>query len=167
METFQVIILIIFGLVVLISYYFYLVKDSDSGYIEHKFWFGISPNIVKMLIVFQIFAVIGFLATIISWIKYPPKKGIMSGNNLFYTLMLFLISASIWPVATYYKIHWLVILSIILTAISSILLLAGTIEEAKEYIKWYKVLGMLSLCLVTVLADGVLWNANYIKKLKN
>ena len=79
--------------------------------------------------------------------------------------MLFLISASIWPVATYYKINWLVVLSLITTAFASILLLAGTIEEEKEDIKWYKVLGMLSLCLVTVLADGVLWNANYIKNL--
>ena len=74
METFQLIILTILGLFVLISYYFYLIKDSTSGYIDHKFWFGIPPNIVKMLIIFQIFAVIGFLTTIISWIQYPPKK---------------------------------------------------------------------------------------------
>ena len=87
----------------------------------------------------------------------------MYGNNLFYTLILFLISATIWPIATYYKIHWLIILSLITTAIASILLLAGTIEEKKDDIRWYKVLGMLSLCLVTVLADGVLWNANYLK----
>ena len=165
METFQLIILTILGLFVLISYYFYLIKDSTSGYIDHKFWFGIPPNIVKMLIIFQLFAVIGFLTTIISWIQYPPKKGIMYRNNLFYVIMLFLISASIWPVATYYKINWLVVLSLITTAFASILLLAGTIEEEKEDIKWYKVLGMLSLCLVTVLADGVLWNANYIKNL--
>ena len=134
METLQLITLIFLGLLVLITYYFYLIKDSDTGYI-------------------------------ISWIQYPPKKGIMYGNNLVYTLILFLISATIWPIATYYKIHWLVILSLITTAIASILLLAGTIEEQKEDIKWYKVLGMLSLCLVTVLGDGVIWNANYIKKL--
>ena len=65
--------------------------------------------------------------------------------------------------ATYYKINWLIILSLITTAIASILLLAGTIEEKKDDIRWYKVLGLLSLCLVTVLADGVLWNANYLK----
>ena len=165
METLQLITLIFLGLLVLITYYFYLIKDSDTGYINHPFWFGIPPNIVKLLIIFQIFAVIGFLITIISWIQYPPKKGIMYGNNLVYTLILFLISATIWPIATYYKIHWLVILSLITTAIASILLLAGTIEEQKEDIKWYKVLGMLSLCLVTVLGDGVIWNANYIKKL--
>jgi len=165
METLQLIILIFLGLLVLITYYFYLIKDSNTGYIEHPFWFGIPPNIVKMLFIFQIFAVIGFLTTIISWIQNPPKQGIMYGNNLFYVLGLFLISAIIWPIATYYKIDWIVILSLIITAVASILLLAGTIEEKKEDLRWYKVLGMLSLCMVTVLADGVLWNANYIKKI--
>ena len=89
MKTFQLTILIFIGLVVLITYYFYLIKDSNTGYIDHPFWFGIPPNIVKMLIIFQIFAVIGFLITIISWIQDSPKKGIMYGNNLFYTLFLF------------------------------------------------------------------------------
>jgi len=165
METLQLTLLAFIGLIVLITYYFYLIKNSKFNYINHPFWFGIPPNIVKILIVFQIFAVIGFLTTIISWLIYPPTKGIMIGNNLFYVLFIFLISAVIWPIATYHKIHWLVILSLIITAISSILLLAGTIEEKKDHIKWYKVLGMLFLCLVTVLADGVLWNANYIKNL--
>jgi hypothetical protein len=165
METLHLIILIFLGLVVLITYYFYLIKHSNSGYIDHPFWFGIPPNIVKMLMIFQIFALIGFLTTIISWIQTPPEQGIMAGNNLFYVLSLFLISATIWPIATYYKINWIVILSLIITAIASILLLAGTIEEKKEDIRWYKVLGMISLCLVTVLTDGVLWNANYIKKI--
>ena len=167
METSYLSVLIFLGILVLVSYYFYLIKDSNSGYINHPFWFGISPNIVKILIVFQIFAVIGFLTTIISYLIFPPTSGILKGNNLFIFLCMFLISAAIWPIATYYKIHWLVVLSLIITAISSILLLAGTIEEKEEDIKWYKVLGILLLCLVTVLSDGVLWNANYIKKLIN
>ena len=165
MNSLQLVILSLLSVVVLISYYFYLIKGSTTGFINHPFWFGISPSIIKMLMVFQILAVIGFLTTIITWINYPPKQGIMYGNNLFYTLSLFLISAAIWPVATHYKMHFLSVSSILFTAFASILLLAGTIEERKEDIKWYKVLGMLLLCLVTVLADGVLWNANYIKKL--
>ena len=165
METLQLVVLSLLSIVVLSSYYFYLIKDSTTGYINHPFWFGMSPTIIKMLMVFQAFAIIGFLTTIINWIQYPPKEGIMHDNNLFYTISLFLISAAIWPVATQYKIHFLAIFSIILTAIASILLLVGTVEERKEDIKWYKVLGMLSLCLVTVLVDGVLWNANYIKQL--
>ena len=165
METSKLITLMFAGLLVLISYYIFLIKDSKMGYITHPFWFNLPEDVVKIIIAFQIFAVIGFLTTIISWIKNPPTQGIMSGNNLFYVLILFLISAATWPIFTYYKIHWAVVLSLILTAISSILLLAGTVEEKKDDIKWYKVLGMIYLCVVTVLADGVIWNANYIKKL--
>ena len=158
--------LIFLALLVLLSYYTFLQTDEKyDSYLNHPFWFGMSPTIIKMLMVFQAFAIIGFLTTIINWIQYPPKEGIMHDNNLFYTISLFLISAAIWPVATQYKIHFLAISSIILTAIASILLLAGTVEERKEDIKWYKILGMLLLCIVTVLVDGVLWNANYIKQL--
>ena len=110
-------------------------QNSKFGYINHPFWFGLPENIIKIMVVFQVLAMIGFLTAVISWIRYPPKQGIMYKNNLFYTLILFLLSASIWPIVTYYKIHWAAVLSIILTAVSSILLLAGTIEEAKEDIE--------------------------------
>lgn len=52
--------------------------------------------------------------------------------------MCFFISAIIWPFATYYKKHILVVLSLIFTAISSILLLAGLIEDKNP--KWYVVM---------------------------
>jgi hypothetical protein len=166
MKIFEITILILFGILVLTSYYIFLIKDSKFGYINHPFWFGLPENIIKIMVVFQILAMIGFLTAVISWIRYPPKQGIMYKNNLFYTLILFLLSASIWPIATHYKIHWAAVLSIILTAISSILLLAGSIEEKKEDIKSYKVIGIIFLCIVTVLCDGVIWNANYIKQIK-
>ena len=152
-----------FSFIVLLFYYIFLVKDSKNDYVTHPFWFNMNVDVVKMLIFFQLFAVIGFIFTITSWIINPPIRGIAKGNNLFYILSFFLISAAIWPVATYYKIHWLVILSLIITAISSIFLLAGTIEEDPVDVRWYKVLGILYLCVVTVLGDAVLWNANYIK----
>jgi len=166
MKIFEITILILFGILVLTSYYIFLIKDSKFGYINHPFWFGLPENIIKIMVVFQILAMIGFLTAVISWIRYPPKQGIMYKNNLFYTLILFLLSASIWPIVTHYKIHWAAVLSIILTAISSILLLAGSIEEKKEDIKSYKVIGIIFLCIVTVLCDGVIWNANYIKQIK-
>lgn len=162
----QVSILTILAILVLVTYYFYLIKDSTKGYIEHPFWFDMPPDVVKVLIIFQILAMIGFLVAIGSWLVTPPEKGIMKGNMLFYTLCLFFISAILWPLATYYDYPITVVVSLILTAIASILLLAGTIEE--ENVQWYRVLGILCLCITTVLADGVLWNANYIiKKQKN
>ena len=116
-----------------------------------------------MISVFQIFAVIGFLVGILYWIKIPPQTGIMSNNYVLFTVLsIFLISAIIWPFATYFKIKWLVVLSLIITAICSILMLAGSIEDINA--KWYIVLSFIFLCITTVLGDAVLWNANYIKK---
>jgi hypothetical protein len=163
MNISQISILCFLGFIVLLFYYIFLIKDSKYDYVTHPFWFNMNVDVVRMLIFFQLFAVIGFIFTVTSWIINPPSQGIVNGNNLFYILSIFLISAAIWPVATYYKIHWLVIISLVITAISSIFLLAGTIEEKSHDVRWYKVLGMLCLCLVTVLGDGVLWNANYIK----
>jgi len=68
----------------------------------------------------------------------------------------------IWPYAVNKKIHWLVVFSLIITAISSILMLAGSIEEDNP--RTIIVVGLLFLCIITVLGDAVLWNANYIKK---
>ena len=160
MESVQLSVLVILGILVLVTYYFYLLKDSTKGYLDHPFWFDTPQDVVKVLIVFQILAVIGFIVAIGSWLVTPPKTGIMKDNMLFFTLCLFLISAIIWPLATYYDYPVTVVVSLILTAIASILLLAGTIEE--ENVQWYRVLGILCLCITTVLGDGVLWNANYI-----
>jgi hypothetical protein len=161
----QLTLLSILSILVLSSYYFYLVKDSTTDYFNHPFWFGINPSIVRIFVILQIFAVTGFLIAITSWIIQPPSQGLMAGDGLFYTLILFLISAAVWPIATHYKIHSFVIFSLILTAIASILLLIGSVEESKQDIRWYKIIGILCLCIVSVLVDGVLWNINYIKKL--
>lgn len=165
MNSLQLLFLFFLSILVLSSYYFYLVKDSTTDYFNHPFWFGINPSIVRIFMILQIFAIIGFLIAITSWIIKPPSQGLMAGNGLFYTLILFFISAAIWPIATKYKIHLLVVSSLILTAIASILLLIGSVDESKQDIRWYKILGIICLCIVSVLVDGVLWNINYIKKL--
>lgn len=152
------------GIIVLTVYYFYILKDSQSGYFTHPFWFDLPQEVIQMLLVFQLLAVIGFIVAIGSWIMSPPQKGIMAGNMLFLTVAVFLLSAALWPIVTYHKYPILVVVSLIITAIASILLLAGSIEE--ENVKLYRVLGLLCLCIVTVLADGVVWNANYILKQK-
>ena len=119
------------------------------------------------MVFFQILAVLGFLISIGSWILNPPKTGAVKDDNLFYALLLFFISAIIWPIATKYNKYLLSVISLILTAAASIWLLAGAIEEDDNNFKFYRVLGLLCLCIVTVLGDGVIWNANYILKNKD
>ena len=167
MKVFEIILLAILGILVLVFYFIFLKSnqkgDVKTNYFTSPFWFGIPMNIVKILTIFQILAAIGFLIAIISWLKKPPKGGIME-KYLFPNLLLFFISASIWPIAVNKNIIWLTVLSIVLTAISSILLLAGSIEEKNPRI--HIVISLLFLCIVTVLGDAVIWNANYIKKVK-
>jgi len=152
---------------VIISYYVVFVKlykSKSTSYATHEFWFGMNETFVHILIIFQVIAAIGFITAISSWIKEPPNGGIMSKKYvLFGTLLTFFIGSIIWPFAVYYKKHNIVVGSLIFVAISSILLLAGSAEEKNT--RWYVMLGLLALCLITVLGDSVLWNANYIIKL--
>jgi hypothetical protein len=160
MKLYEIIILMFLGLIVLLSYFTYLRTNTDGNYFTHPFWFNIDTNVVKFLTFFQILAMIGFIVAIGSWLINPPKGGIME-KYLFLTLMIFLISAAIWPYATNNNMVWLSVLVVVLTAISSILLLAGSIEEDKP--RLIVLCGLLFLCITTVLGDAVIWNANYIK----
>jgi len=163
-ETF---ILIFVSLTVLLSYYTFLQTDEKyDSFLNHPFWFGIDENIVKLLVFFIILGVIGFVVSIGSWIFNPPKTGAVKDSKLFYALLLFFISAIIWPIATYYKKYLISVISLILTAAASIWLLAGAIEEKDNNLKFYRVTGLLFLCIVSVLGDGVIWNTNYIIKNK-
>jgi uncharacterized membrane protein YesL len=162
-------ILLLAAIGLIISYYavfFKLYKSNSKSYATHEFWFGMNETFVRILIIFQVLAAIGFITAISSWIKNPPNSGIMSIKYvLFVTLLIFFIGSIIWPFAVYYKKHIIVVGSVVFVALSSILLLAGSIEEKNS--RWYVILGLLALCLVTVLADAILWNANYIIKLKD
>jgi hypothetical protein len=165
MRFIHLVILLLLAISVLLTYYIYLIKDSNKSYIDHPFWFDLNKDVISILMIFQILAMIGFIVSITSWIIRPPKKGIMKGINLFLTIVLFLGSAIMWPIATHYNCVSLSVFNLILTAIASILLLAGSIEE--EDVQWYRVMGLLFLCITTVLGDGVIWNANYIIKNKS
>jgi len=160
-------ILGIVGALVLVSYYVvfgHLYRSRGTSYATHDFWFGIDETFVKILIAFQIAAVVGFLVAITMWFVQPPEGGIMGRPSiLFLTLLVFLLASICWPFATYYKSPVLVVGSLLLAAIASILLLAGSVQEDKTRVP--VMLGLLFFSIVTVLADGVLWNANYIYRI--
>ena len=169
MKNNHIIILAFLGILVLVSYYIVLGKwvKTVSNYANHPFWFGLDNRVVNILIMFQILAVIGFLVGVGSWLKNPPKSGIMSReffgiDTLFLTIAIFFISAALWPLTTYYKKTILTVLVLIITAISCILLLAGSVEETNP--RWYIFLGFMFLCITTVLGDAVVWNAKYISQ---
>ena len=156
---------IVGGLGVLTSYGVVFGKlIPGQSYATHPFWLGLDKNFVSFLIMLQVLAVFGFITSVGTWILDPPEGGILSSSSrawlLPLTLAVFLASATIWAPATFYKLKWLAVFSLITTATSSILLLAGSVEE--DVPRWWVVLGLLFLNIVTVLADGVIWNARYI-----
>lgn len=162
-SKYKLLILFVLAICVLISYYIVFIKlfKSNKTYINHEFWFGIDKTIVKILVFFQLLAVFGFIISVYNLIINIPNQGILS-KYLFEILFVFFISSIVWPFATFYKKHSLVIVSLIFAAISSILLLAGSVEDNNS--KWYVILGLFFLSIVTVLGDSVIWNANYIYK---
>lgn len=156
----------VLGVGLMLAYFVVFVKlMPGQSYIQHPAWLGTPTPIIKMLIGFQVMAAVGFIAAIVSWIACPPIGGIASNGRLPWIVVLFVTSAIIWPIALYYKVNWLVILSLISTAIGSILLLIGAVCEDSP--RWWVVIGFLMLNIVTVLADGVMWNALFIHSLSH
>lgn len=160
MNILETVIVTVLAIGVVISYKLYL-TDNANTYLTSKFWYGIPKNIVIVILVFQILAVIGFIITLVSWFINPPVKGMLS-KYLFPILVVFFVSAILWSLSIHYNISWLTVVSLVFTALSSILMLVGSMQEKKPRI--HIVLGLLFLCIVTVLCDAVLWNAAFLTK---
>lgn len=159
MNAIQIAIVTALAIGVVISYRAYLI-DNRNTYLTSKFWYGIPKNIVIMILVFQVLAVAGFIVALISWFIKPPTEGLLS-KHLFLILVVFFVSSILWSLSIHYNIGWLTIGSLIVTALASILMLVGSMQEKKPRIAI--VLGLLFLCIVTVLCDAVVWNASFIR----
>ena len=154
-------VVLVGGISVIATYIIVFARLAPGNYITHPYWVGIPTSIVGVLCVFQAFAVLGFLVSITEWLLRPPTSGIMGKKYiLLITLALFFLGACVWPIAMHAKISGLTVLSLVLTALASILLLAGSIDE--QVARWWVVLGWILLSTVTVLGDGVIWNTKYI-----
>lgn len=149
-----------------IGSYVYLAKTQKTSYIHSPLWLNMGRQVVIPLTILQILAAMGLLAAIGTWIfGNAPDGGIMAlPAALPITLGVFLAASIAWAVliAQGGPPKAAVSFSLVMAAIASILLLAGAAEEAKP--RWWIVLGLVIFCSVTVLADGVVWNARYIKR---
>lgn len=166
MDWISLIVVIALGICVLISYYVILAGYVRESYTKHKFWLGMKKRHIQVLVFFQLLAACGFIISTTTWIVDPPTSGIMGKTSyaLPVTLGIFLITAIVWPVATYYKLHWLTVSSLLGTGAASLALLSGSIQEDNQ--RWWVVFGWVLLSAVTVIGDGIIWNANYIKLLR-
>lgn len=156
------------GLLVLLSYWLSL--SVGVSYTEHPLWLGQSGERIQLFIGLQLLAVLGFLLFTVSWIQTPPQTGIMSYNwILVMTMLIFMLGSSVWGPSAMYTLRtgskWSALITVgvlIIVAVSSILFIAGAVEDVTG--KWHVIFGTLLLAMTTVLCDGVAWNAVFLQR---
>lgn len=161
------------GLGVLASYGFLASRaprGDKGGYANSPLWLGLGKGTVVPMIALQGAAALGFLVSVGSWLRSPPTAGLMSRRGVLpATLGLFTASAAAWGVLAAFmnkdgtaskgvKAGMAVALSV--TAASTIAMIAGAAEDVPH--RSHVTLGLMSLGAVTVLADGVVWNARML-----
>lgn len=165
------------GILVILSYFIFLPKNKfpKGGYLKSEYWVGIPKNMIYVLFMFQLLAVLGFFMFMVPWIfKNKPKQGLFSYNKyiLPITVGIFMLFSILWSIGITYTIRdntsffkFLTVFSLIIVSICSILFIAGAAEDKKG--EWFVLLGTILLGITTIISDGVIWNANFIKNYIN
>ena len=152
-----------------------IINDQLSKANNYDHWLQIPKGTRQMFYMLQILAAVGFVTWLISYCtkKNGYRSGLFSyGAAVVPLIVTVLLASSIgWSIGTYLHVRQpsvgtaaLTSGSLILTAVCSILLLAGELEAQKP--TWFGVLGLMFFCLVTVLGDGVGWNARFLSNLQ-
>lgn len=146
-------------------------QEAKGDYFNSPFWMGISQQSAKAITGLQLMAAIGFIVLILwrALAEKQPSRGLLHKLPVFtIVVVVFLMASLAWP----WLARWaltsptpvsvgLCVLSLIVAALSVILLIADTFEAGKEA-PWYALTGVLFLGLIVVLADGVGWSASMI-----
>jgi hypothetical protein len=130
---------------------------------------GLPQNFIYIAVGFQLLAAVGFIVMITSWFKTPPEGGLLGRHEAVLPIIVvfILIASMLWAPLTVTRINTGsiaakvgAVVSLIATAIGSILLVAGACEETKP--RWYVMIGAILFAIVTVLFDGVAYNCRFI-----
>jgi hypothetical protein len=153
---------LVLGLLVLLSYGV-LLKVNDMA----TLWQGMSSSNQYVYYAFMILAALGFCAFVVWYLTNTTEmSGIFKHEWVAPTAMAVLLCASaLWSVFVSLgkaSRAWPVLVSVMLviTALSTIVLVAGTVES--NVAPWYALTGILLFGLTTVLGDAVGWNARFI-----
>lgn len=164
---------------ILTLYYVFNKQEIKSSYITSKFWLGISPEIVQMILLLQIIGYIGGGYWYFNIKKNPPYNGILNYtifNNKIYDILvfLFLIGYILWTLSllqpkliekkTLTKSLFSII-PVLIVALVSILALIGTFEASNTSL--FTLISIILLNIVTVLIDAIVWNYILLKQTFN
>ena len=159
-------IIITGGLLVLISY-IPLIKNYC-----HDMWVGIGEKHREVCYPLIVSATVGFIMFSYHFCQRERSsftKGIFRKKFALETLVAtILIFSALWSLFMYLSVvkkkgkisNVLTVLSLVIVAISSVILLAGVVEDGK--CPNYVLAGVLGFCVTTVLIDAVAWNSNFI-----
>lgn len=149
------------GLLIIYAYSrLFKTAKPKSRYTDHPLWLGLPRWFVLMLAGLQILAAVGFLTAFISWVTKPPEEAPDWPIRL--TFISLLLNSAIWPFATLANAPVLTVVSLVGTAIASGRLLIWSLMETNR--RWWVVAGLSALSIVTIGADGILWNCAYVLK---
>ena len=161
----------VLGFFVLLSYYLSFRGKNKNGYTNSSLWLGLPKPFVYIAVAFQLLGAAGFLVMIISWSIHPPSGGFLGTHEavLVIIVAVILMASMAWAPLTMHSIEnptsWAArvgaVTSLIVTAIGSILLVAGACEESKP--RWYVMIGAILFAIVTVLFDSVAYNSRFVK----
>ena len=160
----------VLGLCVLLSYYVIFRRATNSGYFQHPFWLGLPKEFIIFASVLQCLAAIGFCVALTSWVKKSPEGGLLSLHPALLPLIVsvLLVASIAWAPLTDVRMRTGSRIakigasaSLTVTAIGSILLVAGASEETNP--RWSAMIGTLLFAIVTVICEGVIYNARFIK----
>lgn len=164
MDHVSIAILVVGGLLVLGSYVWVGVK-STGGLIGNPWWLEFPRGVVIGILGLQALAVAGFLTVAARLVFFaPPTSTFLAKPGAMPAVFgVFLGGAALWAVAMQLRWpKWVVSASLVATAVATIALLAGVAEEGA--VDPYAFFGALALAVITVLCDGVAWNARFVKR---
>ena len=157
----------ILGFILLLTY-IPIVKSHVGG--SYNYWLGLPKEVLPFAYLFIVLAGLGFLTFLYGYITTPrPQLGILKYKASVPVMLSIILLASIgWSLSIYRfakapsrSVGVCVCVSLIITAIASLLLLAGSAESLQANPFMY--VGMVFFCIVVVLQDGIAWNARFIK----
>ena len=145
------------------------VPHNTGGYLESAYWHGVPRDTTTAILVFQIFAGLGFLAWLFWLVNAPSIDGPLQQAWVKSSLVgTFLIASIAWPYAAHAHIasptmlRTLVVSSCLWVAAVAVLLMVAVTFEARA--PAVPTVGILLLGNVVVLADGVGWTAIVLRK---
>ena len=131
-------------------------------------WYNMNALVKSYFLPLMLVAAGGFITYFIDYlIKPDPRKGLLSyGFTHPILLAILLLASTAWSLFQVLHVKTsrpsyaiLASTTLVVTAICSILLLAGTVEADES---WLGVVGLGLFCLTTVVNDGVVYNAKML-----